>query len=114
MDPYGKQNLARDPNYRDQLAELRGYLTSDSKAQQRPFGEFVPGEDSVPVENIQPYLDRMKTLRPVRKGFVEVDNIPAKPKAESGDPASRAERRKARLKRKEERRKTTTEELTQE
>ena len=81
-DPLEKQNLARNPKYQNRLDELRRFLTFDSKAQQRPFGEFVPGEDSVPVAKIQPHLEQMKRLRPVKKGFEAVGNPPANPEAD--------------------------------
>jgi len=117
-DPFEKRNLAHDPKHKDQLDELRRFLTSDLKAQQRPFGEFVPGEDSVPVARIQPYLDRMKTLRPAgkaKKGFEEVGSgTSAKPKTEPEIPATREQRRKARLKRKADQEKRNTEEPPQE
>jgi len=68
-DPLEMENLAGNPEYQEQLEELRGLLTSALEAQERPFGEFVPGEDSVPVAEIQPYLEQLKLLRPIKGGF---------------------------------------------
>jgi len=101
-DPLEMQNLAQNPEFQQRLDELRGLLTSDLEAQQRPFGEFVPGEDSVPVAKIQPYLDRLKMLRPIKRGFEEDNSTPSERKTESDASATREERRKARQKRKKE------------
>lgn len=101
-DPLEMQNHARNPQLQDRLAELRGLLATDLEAQQRPFGEFVPGRDSVPVAKVQPYLDRLKAVRPVKKGFEEADSAPSETGTEPDDRATREERRKARQKRKEE------------
>jgi len=100
-DPLEMRNLAEYPQFKERLAKLRGLLTSDLKAQQRPFGEFVVGEDSVAVAKIRPYLDRLKRLRPVKRGFEEIDSAESERKTESNDPATREERRKARQRRKE-------------
>lgn len=111
-DPLEKQNLARNPKYQNRLDELRRFLTFDSKSQQRPFGEFVPGEDSVPVAKIQPYLDRMKALRPVKRGFEEIGNPPANPEADI--PPTREQRREARQKRNEKRAENNSDDSLQE
>ena len=51
------------------LEKMRRLLTSKLEAQGRPFSEFVPGSDSVPVEKTRSYLEKMKQLRPVKRGF---------------------------------------------
>ncbi len=100
-DPLEMKNLARNPEFKGQLEKLRNTLTTELKAQERPFGEFVPGEDSVPAAKIQPYLERLKKLRPIKRGFEEIDATTSEPKTEPDPRATREERRKARMKRKE-------------
>ena len=72
-DPLENKNLAKNPEFKDQLKKMRGILTQKLKRQGRPFGEFVPGEDSVPIEKVQPYLDQLKKFRPVKKGLELID-----------------------------------------
>lgn len=108
-DPLEMKNLARNPEFKAQLDKMREILTSELKAQDRPFGEFVPGEDSVPVEDVQPYLDKMKLLRPIKKGFEEIGGAEPKKKSEGkaeasskteSKPMTKAERKAARAARK--------------
>ncbi len=71
-DPMEMNNLAYDPAYAEQLAEMKDILTPYLVAQGRPFGEFVPGPnadaDSVPIEQVQPYVDQLKLLQPQDDG----------------------------------------------
>ena len=79
-DPLEMKNLAKNPRFKAQLEKMRGLLTAKLKAQGRPFGEFVLGADSVQAEEIWPYLEKMKQLRPVKKGFEiigDATNAPA-------------------------------------
>jgi len=100
-DPLEKQNLVGKPEFKQELAKLQRFLTSDLKAQNRPYGEFVPGEDSVPLAKIQPYLDRLKLLRPIKRGFEKADGTKTNPKS----PLTRQQRREARQKKKADRKK---------
>ncbi len=68
-DPLEMNNLAKNPEFKAQLKKMRGLLTAKLEAQGRPFGEFVPGADSVPAEKTRPYLEKMKQLRPIKRGF---------------------------------------------
>ena len=104
-DPLEKQNLARNPEFKKQLEKLRKILSSELKLQKRPFGEFVPGDDSVPQTKIQPYLDRLKQLRPIRRGFEKTDGTQTAPETKLKSRSSREKRRKARLKKKQARQK---------
>jgi hypothetical protein len=98
-DPLEMKNLARNPQFNEQLAKLRGLLMSDLKAQHRPFGEFVPGEDSVPVVKLQPYIERLKMLRPIKRGFEVINSAPSETRSKPDGRALREKRRKARQKR---------------
>ncbi|MHC4244058.1 MAG: sulfatase family protein [Planctomycetota bacterium] len=98
-DPLEMKNLARNPQFNEQLAKLRGLLMSDLKAQHRPFGEFVPGEDSVPVVKLQPYIERLKMLRPIKRGFEVINSAPSETRSKPDGRAVREKRRKARQKR---------------
>jgi len=103
-DPLETKNLAGNPEFGKRLDELRKLLTADLKAQQRPFGEFVPGQDSVPVAKLQPHLDRLKKLRPIKRGFEEINSTASKPGTKPNGRAGRAEhaeRREARQKKKD-------------
>ena len=100
-DPLEMKNLAYDPAHKDQLNKMRGLLTEKLKAQHRPFGEFVPGDDSVPVASIQPHLNRMKALRAIKKGIEEIGGTPGQPKSEPESPETREARQKARRIKKE-------------
>ncbi len=99
-DPLEKKNLFRNLEFKRQLDELRGRLTSDLQAQQRPFGEFVPGEDSVSAAKIQPYLKQLELLRPVKKGFEEIEVTASEPKKRTDSRAARKKRSEARQHRK--------------
>ncbi len=63
-DPLEQNNLAGMPEHQAQLRTMQRLLTEKLKAQGRPFGEFVPGADSVPVEKIMPHLKKLEQLRP--------------------------------------------------
>ncbi len=58
-------NLAynSDPDIQAKLTEMKGILTTYLVAQGRPFGEFVDGNDSVDVDDVQPYVDQLKLLK---------------------------------------------------
>jgi arylsulfatase A-like enzyme len=94
-DPLEQNNLVRHPEFKEQLKKMRALLTEKLAAQGHPCGEFVPGADSVPAEDIWPHLEKMKKLRLVKRGFEEIDVTPAEPK-----PRSKAERKAAREARK--------------
>ena len=82
---------------------MRGLLTAKLKAQGRPFGEFVPGADSVQAEEIWPYLEKMKQLRPVKKGFEIIGDATNAPAGTPAKELNREERKKLREERKKER-----------
>lgn len=101
-DPLEMNNLAGNPEYQEQLDELRAMLTSELEKQGRPFGEFVPGVDSVPVALIQPYLEQIKLLRPIKGGFELIDEEAASASSEliNTEPAGNASRQERRIARK--------------
>jgi len=74
-DPLEMNNLAKNPEFRNQLEKMRTLLASELEKQGRPFGEFVPGEDSVPVEKIRPYLDKLYQLHHTKRGFEVPEEI---------------------------------------
>lgn len=41
--------------------------------QARPYGEFVPGPDSVPVEKIEPFVEDLARLEVIKRGFEVID-----------------------------------------
>ncbi len=68
-DPLEMNNLAQNPEFQTQLNKMQELMVTKLEAQKRPFGELVPGEDSVPIEKVQPYLDKVKQLKVTKKGF---------------------------------------------
>ena len=102
-DPLEMKNLAKNPRFKAQLEKKRGLLTAKLKAQGRPFGEFVPGADSVQAEEIWPYLEKMKQLRPVKKGFEIIGDATNAPAGTPAKELNREERKKFREERKKER-----------
>ena len=94
-DPLEMNNLAKNPEFKAQLEKMRGLLTAKLETQGRPFGEFVPGADSVPAEKIRPYLEKMKQLRPVKRGFEEIDRPQSEPGGQRASRAKRKAQRKA-------------------
>lgn len=63
-DPLELTNLAYNVAYEGQLNMMKAILTPYLEAQGRPFGEFVPGEDSVPIDQVQPYVDQLELVSP--------------------------------------------------
>ena len=102
-DPLEMKNLAKNPRFKAQLEKMRGLLTAKLKAQGRPFGEFVPGADSVQAEEIWPYLEKMKQLRPVKKGFEIIGDATNAPAGTPAKELNREERKKLREERKKKR-----------
>ena len=60
----------------EQPSKMKALLSSELKKQGRPFGEFVPAADSVPVDRIQPYLRQLTKLRPIKRGFEVIGEEP--------------------------------------
>jgi hypothetical protein len=79
------------PEHQVQLRTMQRLLSEKFKAQGRPFGEFVPGADSVPVEKIMPHLKKLEQLRPIKRGFEAVEDSP-----DNTQPLTRSERKAAR------------------
>jgi len=90
-DPLEQNNLAGMPEHEVQLKTMQRLLTEKLKAQGRPFGEFVPGADSVPVEQIMPHLKKLEQLRPIKRGFEAIEDTP-----ENTKPLTRSKRKAAR------------------
>ncbi|VGO20856.1 sulfatase-like hydrolase/transferase [Pontiella sulfatireligans] len=78
-DPLEMTNLAYNVAYEEQLNTMKAILTLYLEAQGRPFGEFVPGEDSVPIEQVQPYVDQLELVRPIDNDFEYVYSINGTP-----------------------------------
>ena len=78
-DPLEMTNLAYNAAYEGQLNTMKAILTTYLEGQGRPFGEFVPGEDSVPIEQVQPYVDQLELVRPVDAAFEYVTSINGTP-----------------------------------
>ena len=99
-DPLETSNLSRDPEHARQLDELKSILAERLKSQGRPFGEFVPGPDSVPVKKVEPYLNKLDRLKVIKRGFEVIDRDTPEPPTDS---MNRNERKKQREKRKKQR-----------
>ena len=91
-DPMEASNLAGSAEHSGQLENLRKILTKELQTQGRPFGELVPGSDSVPVEKFLPYLEKLGELKIIKRGF----EIPES----TTDTPSREERKNEREERK--------------
>lgn len=102
-DPMEAENLASGGKHARQLETLKRLLLSRLESQGRPFGEFIPSANSVPVGKIQPYLDQIKGLRPVKKGFEIVADAPKAAAVAPSKELSRQERKKLREERKKKR-----------
>ena len=104
QDPLEANNLARNTDHSEQLDKLKKTLTKELESQGRPFGEFIPGPDAVPVEKIQPYLQKLTQLKVIKRGFEVIDDKPKAATAPTSEP-SRQEKRKLRDERKKKREK---------
>ena len=62
--------------------ELKAILTMELKSQARPFGEFVPGPDSVPVKKIEPFVKKLARLKVIKRGFEVIDADAPDPRPE--------------------------------
>jgi len=62
QDPDERVNLAADPRYAEQLAQMRQRLTNELRLGTRPFGEFVPGGNATPGGQIDRQIALVKTL----------------------------------------------------
>jgi len=95
-DPLEMNNLAYGPEFKAQLETMRGRLRAKLKAQGRPFGELVPGKNSAPDQDAGPYVEKLKQMRLLKRGFEVIGGAAAEAK-----PKSRAERKAARDERKQ-------------
>ncbi|MEO1981482.1 MAG: sulfatase-like hydrolase/transferase [Fuerstiella sp.] len=102
VDPLETTNLAGNAEYFEQLNHLKRLLTSQLEAQGRPFGEFIPGPDTVPTEKIQPYLRKLRKLKPIKRGFEIVGQAAVTTDAAPAG-LTRQERKQLREKRKQKR-----------
>ena len=75
-DPLETTNLAGSQEHAKQLSKMKSLLSSELKKQGRPFGEFVPAADSVPVDRLQPYLQQLTKLKPIKRGFEVIGEEP--------------------------------------
>ncbi len=78
-DPLEMTNLAYNVACEGQLNTMKAILTTYLEGQGRPFGEFVPGEDSVPIEQVQPYVDQLELVQPFDQAFEYVYSINGTP-----------------------------------
>jgi hypothetical protein len=101
-DPLEATNLARDGQHSRQLDNLKTLLTIRLEAQGRPYGEFIPSPDAVPIENVQPYLRELAKLRPIKRGFEIIGQTAATTDAAPAE-LTRQDRKKMREKRKKKR-----------
>ncbi len=101
-DPKETSNLASNPEHSKHLMELKRILTKELKSQARPFGEFVPSPDSVPVGSIQPYVEKLKRLKPIKRGFDIIGDRTNAPDVAPERDLSRQERKKRREERRRE------------
>lgn len=99
-DPMEMSNLARSPQHAGQLAELKSILAEELNSQARPFGEFVPGPDLVPIEQVEPFVAKLAGLKVVKRGFEVIDVDTSKPPVET---LSREQRKKQREERRKQR-----------
>lgn len=76
-DPKEQDNLATRAQHAEKLAELKSMLTSELKRfPDRPYGEFIPGGNAMPIGSFDSFLDtvrqasleRSKMKRKERKG----------------------------------------------
>jgi len=95
-DPLEMNNLANNPEFKAQLEKMRGLLCAKLEAQGRPFGELVPGVNSAPEQDVGPYVEKVKQMRILKKGFEEIGAAPAESK-----PLTKAERKAAQAARKQ-------------
>jgi hypothetical protein len=59
-DPLEQRNLARSPEYQKQLKEMRALLRTElQRFPNRPFGEFIPGGNAVPMGSYDDVLQKM-------------------------------------------------------
>lgn len=59
-DPLEQKNLVRNPEYRSQLKQMRALLSTELKRfPNRPYGEFVPGGNAVPMGSYDDVLLKM-------------------------------------------------------
>lgn len=99
-DDLEKKNLAKSPEHRAKLEEMRAMLTKDLGTFARPFGEFIPGGDAAPGGQIEEQVELVKQLKVQGKNVIVPDHLktpgskpPAKPKS-----AKQAEREAKRAK----------------
>ena len=79
-DPLEMNNLANNPDFKAQLETMRGLLIAKLEAQGRPFGELVPGVNSAPEQDVGPYVEKVKQIRILKKGFEVIGVAPAEAK----------------------------------
>ncbi|MCP4785867.1 MAG: sulfatase-like hydrolase/transferase [Fuerstiella sp.] len=103
-DPLEANNLAHDTEYSEQLKKMKSVLLRELEPQARPFGEFIPSSNSVPVEDIQPYLRKLTQLTPIKRGFEIVG-----PTSSTGDAVPKIRTPEERKRRRDERQKNRTE-----
>ncbi|MBN2134001.1 MAG: sulfatase-like hydrolase/transferase [Sedimentisphaerales bacterium] len=62
-DPDEMNNLAASPEYASQLKEMRRLLREDLRRMHRPFGEFVPGDNTAPSGLIDEQIALVKRIK---------------------------------------------------
>jgi hypothetical protein len=103
-DPLEATNVAHQEILAPQLSKMKRLLTKELAAQARPFGEFIPGPATVPVEKIQPYLRKLTQLKVIKRGFEIIGDKPAAATAPTSE-LTRQERKKLREARQKKRQK---------
>ncbi len=61
-DPDEMKNLVGDPKYKEKIKQMKKLLMQSIKKQGRPFGEFVPGDDTMPAGKIDKQIKIVKNI----------------------------------------------------
>ncbi len=62
-DPDEMKNLAKNPEYKEKIKQMKKLLTQSIKKQGRPFGEFVPGDHTLPAGQIDEQIKMIKKIK---------------------------------------------------
>ena len=66
-DPFERENLATLPQYSEQLATMKHLLKNHLQKQGRPFGDFIPGEDTAPAGELEAQIKAVKQIKLTRE-----------------------------------------------
>ena len=93
IDPQERRNLARSPEYRQRLEQMRQMLTKDLRSLDRPFGEFVPGGNACPPGLVDEQIALVKKIKIQGKDVILPDGQAVDEKAPDTRRTDREERR---------------------